>query len=188
MQLQGLTSSGEFSSEARDGKTKRHGFFTVPRSLPSRLGRSAAALTRSAWSSSAAGCFSAFSSCDARLFTGEFVRGSFLVRRASAFRGDRALRLRIHRRKSARCLTSVARAPRFSSSVAAPAHSSSASPASAPLVHPLILVVAIVCHYRSPAAIFEFNDAAAGRAPRERWAGRSETVVCRIFLCASARP
>jgi hypothetical protein len=27
------------------------------------------------------------------------------------------------------------------------------------------LVVALVCHYRSPAAIFEFNDAAAGRSP-----------------------
>jgi hypothetical protein len=26
------------------------------------------------------------------------------------------------------------------------------------------LVVALVCHYRSPAAIFEFNDAGAGRA------------------------
>ena len=175
-----------FSTGARSGKTKRHGFFAVPRSLPSRLGRLAAAMARSARSSSATGCFSAFSSGDARLFTGEFVRRSLLVCCASTFRRDRALRLRVHRRKSARCLANVARATRFCSAVVAPAHSTAStatsdSSASAPLVHPLILVVPLVCHYRSPAAIFELNDAAAGRAPRERWAGRSETVVCRIF-------
>jgi hypothetical protein len=151
-----------------DSERKRRGTaFTVPRSLPSRLGRSAAALVCSARSSSAARCFSAFSSGDACLFTGEFVRGSLLVRGASTFRCNRALSLRVHRRKSAGCLADVTRAARFSSAVIATAHSTTSTSdhsASAPLVHPLILVVALVCHYRSPAAIFEFNDAAAGRA------------------------
>src|SRR5256885_10260557 len=147
-------------------KKRRGTAFTVPRSLPSRLGRSAGALTCSARPSSAARCFSPFPSRDARFFTGEFVRRSFLVRRTSAFRRDSALCLRIHCCKSAGCLADVARATRFSSTVVAPAYataSTSDSTASAPLVHPLVLVVPLVCHYRSPAAIFEFNDAAAGR-------------------------
>jgi hypothetical protein len=96
------------------------------------------------------------------------VRRSFLVRRASAFRRDRALCLRVHRRKSARCLADVARTARFSSTVVAPAHSAASAAdaaAPAPLVHPFVLVVSLVCHYRSPAAIFEFNNAAAERTP-----------------------
>lgn len=135
----------------------------MPPFAPSRLGRSAVALTRSARPSSTARCFSAFSSGDPCLFTGEFVRRSFLVCRPSAFRCDSALCLRVHRRKSARCLADIARNTRF---VAAPAHSvasTSDSVPSAPLVHPFVLVVALVCHYRSPAAIFEFNDAVTGR-------------------------
>jgi hypothetical protein len=136
----------------------------VPPFAPSRLGRSACALTRSARSPSTARCFSAFSSGDPRLFTGEFVRRSFLVRRAPTFRRDRALCLRIHRRKSAGCLSDVARTTRFWSTVVAPARCA-ASAASASLVHPFVLVVTLVCHYRSPAAIFEFNDAATERTP-----------------------
>jgi hypothetical protein len=95
------------------------------------------------------------------------VRGSFLVRRASAFRRDRALCLRIHCSKSAGCLADVARTTRFSSTIVATNYSTAStadSTASAPLVHPFVLVVALVCHYRSPAANFEFNDTAAGRA------------------------
>jgi len=136
-----------------------------PRSLPSRLGRSATALTFSVRPSSTARCFSTFPSGDPRLLAGEFVRRSFLVRRASTFRCDRSLGLRVHRRKPARCLADVARTARF---VAAPAHSAASIPdsaASAPLVHSFILVVVLVCHYRSPAAIFELNDAATGRTP-----------------------
>jgi hypothetical protein len=170
MQLQGPVSDIVFSSARQETRT-RHGF-TVPRSLPSRLGRSVAALARSAWSSSAARCFSTFSSRDARLFTSEFVRGSLLVRCASALRRDRALCLRVHRCKSTRSLANITGAPRFSTTVIAPAHaatstSTSGSAASASLVHPLLLVVPLVCHYRSPAAIFELNDAAAGRTPRD---------------------
>jgi hypothetical protein len=121
-------------------------------------------LARSA-SPSTTRCFSAFSSRDPRLFTGEFVRGSFLVRRSSTLRRDRALRLRVHCRKSAGSLADVAGTTRFSSTVVAPARSTASSSASASLVHSFVLVVAFVCHYRSPAAIFEFNDAAAGRTP-----------------------
>jgi hypothetical protein len=94
------------------------------------------------------------------------VRGSFLVRRASTLRRDRALCLRVHCRKSAGSLANVARTTRFSSTVVAPAHSTaSISTASASLVHSFVLVVALVCHYRSPAGIFELNDAAAERTP-----------------------
>jgi hypothetical protein len=126
----------------------------VPLSLPSRLGRSAA-LTCSARSSSAARCFSTLSPSDPRLFTGEFVRRSFLVRRASTFRRDRALCLWVHRCKSAGCLADVARATKFSSTVIAPAHPTACTPdyaASASLIHSFLLVVPLVCHYRSPAA------------------------------------
>lgn len=160
MQLQGRTISVDKNDGAR--------LSPCPRSLPPRLSRSAAALIWSARSSPTAGCFSAFSSRDPRLFTREFVRRSFLVCRASTFRRDGALCLRVHCRKSARCLADVARTTRFSSTVVAPAHSTactSNSAASASLVHPFVLVVSLVCHYRSPAAIFEFNDAAAGRPP-----------------------
>ncbi len=153
-------------AERSRGKKRRGTAFTVPLSLPSRLGRSAA-LTCSARSSSAARCFSTFSPSDPRLFTGEFVRRSFLVRRASTFRRDRALCLWVHRRKSAGCLADVARATKFSSTVVAPAHSTASTSdyaTSAPLVHSFLLVVPLVCHYRSPAAIFEVNDTAAGRA------------------------
>jgi hypothetical protein len=145
MQLQGRTISE---------KKRRGTIFIVPRSIPSRLGRSAVALVCSARSPSTARCFAALSSSHARLFTGEFVRRSFLVCRSSAFRRDRALRLRVHRRKSARCLADVARTTRFSI-VVAPAHSaaSTSAAASAPLVDPFVLVVTLVCHYRSPAAI-----------------------------------
>jgi hypothetical protein len=150
------------SKAERFRREKRRGTaLTVPPFAPSRLGRSAGALTCSARSPSTARCFSAFSSGDPRLFAGEFVRRSFLVRRASTFRRDRALCLRVHRRKSAWCLADVAHTTRFCPTVVAPARSD----ASAPLVHPVVLVVTLVCHYRSPAAIFEFNDAATGRTP-----------------------
>jgi hypothetical protein len=109
------------------------------------------------------------------------VRRSFLVCRASTFRRDRALRLWIHRRKSARCLADVARTARF---VVAPAHSTafnSDSAAPAPLVDPFVLVVPLVCHYRSPAAIFEFNDAVTLDTHRISAGGSSEAVVCQIL-------
>ncbi len=159
---------GTCNSKADFGKKRQGTAFTVPRSLPSRLGRLAAALTCSARSSSTARCFAAFSSRDARLFTGEFVRRSLLVCRASTLRRDRALCLWVHCRKSAWCLADVARATRFSCTVVAPAQSTAStsdSAASASLVYSFVLVVPLVCHYRSPAAIFEFNDAAAGRTP-----------------------
>jgi hypothetical protein len=55
----------------------------------------------------AAGCFTTLSSRDSGLFTREFVRGSFLVGGAPTFRSDCALRLRIHRRESARRLATL---------------------------------------------------------------------------------
>jgi hypothetical protein len=128
----------------------------VPRSLPSRLGRLAVTSARRAGPASATRCFAALSSGNARLFAGEFVRCSFLVRRASTLGCDRALCLRIHRGKSAWRLAAhgarVSRVPSAVISVSArPASAStphSAGPAS--LVHSLPLVVGLVRHYRSP--------------------------------------
>jgi hypothetical protein len=138
-------------------------------------------LTCSARPSPTARCFSAFSSRNPRFLTGEFVCGSFLVRGTSTFRRDGALCLRVHRRKSAGCLADVARVTRFSSTVVAPAHSTASnSDSAAPLVHPAVLVVSLVCHYWSPAGIFELMTPPLNvhRAP-VGWS--SETVVCRIF-------
>jgi hypothetical protein len=171
MQLQGRT----ISPEKRRGTA-----FTVPRSLPSRLGRSAVALPRSA-SPSTTRCISTFSSRDPRLFTREFVRGSFLVRRASTLRRDRALCLRVHCSKSTGSLANVARITRFSSTVVAAAQSTASnSIASGSLVHSFVLVVSLVCHYRSPAGILELMTPPlkVHRVPVGR---SSEAVVCRIF-------
>jgi hypothetical protein len=177
MQLQGRTILPE--------KTTGHGFrrapFAASLSLPSRLGRSGIARARSAPPSTTR-CFSAFSSRDARFFTGEFVRGSFLVRRASTFRRDRALCLRVHCRKSAGSFADVAGTARFSCAVTAAAHSTAAnSTASASLVHSFVLVVAVICHYRSPAAIFEFNDACRWTYTGFRWAGRAKQSSAGYF-------
>ena len=98
---------------------------SVPRSTPSRLGRLAVTAARRARSTAAARCFTTFSSSNARLFTREFVRGSFLVRGASALGGDCSLCLRIHRRESAwRLSTHAASAPRIRSAVASTAAAS----------------------------------------------------------------
>jgi hypothetical protein len=125
----------------------------VPLSSLSQPGRLATAGIRRAGPAPPARCFAALPPGNARLFTGEFVRGSFLVRRASALGRDCALCLRIHRGKSAwRLSADAARASRFGSAViSAYARSASASSTrSASLVHSIPLVVGLVRHYRSP--------------------------------------
>jgi hypothetical protein len=120
--------------------------------------RSAAGVAgaRRARPSTAARCFTALSSGDARLFAGEFVRSSFLVRRASTLGRYCPLGLWIHCGESAwRLATGAARTARLRSPVVSIAAGSAAARAAAPgcpasLVHPLPLVVGLVSHYRSP--------------------------------------
>jgi hypothetical protein len=124
---------------------------------------------RGVGSASATGCFTAFPARNARFLAREFVRCSFLVCRASTLRSDRALCLWVHCRKSAWRLATdaagVSRVPTAVVSISAHTAASSArSIVSASLVHSFPLVVRLVRHYRSPAAIFEFElDAVAGR-------------------------
>jgi hypothetical protein len=105
---------------------------------------------------SPARCFAALSPGNARLFTGEFVRRSLLVRCASTLGRDCALCLWIHRGKSAWCFAAHgARVSRVSSAVisvsARPASASTPNSAgSASLVHSIPLVFGLVRHYRSP--------------------------------------
>jgi hypothetical protein len=138
----------------------------VPRSTPYRLVR--LGVTTARRSATAARCFATLPPRDARLFAREFVRGSFLVCRASALGSDCALRLWIHCRKSAGRLatdtTGISRVRSAVVSISARADASSArSIVSASLVHSFPLVVGLVRHYRSPAAIFELSwKAAAG--------------------------
>jgi hypothetical protein len=148
MQLQGLTGT------TRKPQPKRRGTAcTVPLRL-SRSGRLGVTAARRAGPASPARCFAALSPGNARLFTGEFVRRSLLVRCASTLGRDCALCLWIHRGKSAwRLAAHGARVSRVSSAVssvsARPASAStshSAGPAS--LVHSLPLVVGLVRHYR----------------------------------------
>jgi len=140
MQLQGLRTN----EEAR--------FAPVPRSTPFRPGSGRLGATAGAGPASAARCFATFSSRNARLFAGEFVRSPLLVGCASALRRNRALGLGIHRRETARRLTTdtagVSRVRR--AVVSAAVRSASRSAASASLVHPIPLVVRLVRHYRSP--------------------------------------
>jgi hypothetical protein len=104
------------------------------------------------------------------------VCSSFLVRGAPAFCRDRALRLRIHCRESARSLpthrsSAASIHSTFTSRSACSARSAQAAAAtytgaSAPLVHSSLLGVSLVCHYQSPAAISELiRDAAAEETP-----------------------
>jgi len=110
------------------------------------------------------------------------VGGSFLVRRASAFRGDRALGLRIHRRKSTRCLSDGPDIAQFPATVSSSfAGSFAYSADSAPLVQSSALVVSLVCHYPSPAAIFELKvPAPRSHRVRDRQ-GWSEAGISRVF-------
>jgi hypothetical protein len=138
----------------------------VPRSTPYRLGR--LGVTTARGSATAARCFATLSSRDARLFARKFVRGSFLVCRASTLGSDCALRLRIHCRESAWRLatdtTGISRVRSAVVSISARADSSARSIVSASLVHSFPLVVGLVRHYRSPCRDFEFElEAAAGR-------------------------
>jgi hypothetical protein len=152
-----LSRHSEFGPE----KTKRHG--EIRASFASvRLRRSVVVVARFARPATAAGCFTTLSSRDSGLFAREFVRGSFLVGGAPTFRRDCALRLRIHRRESAgslathtagiACLRSALSSRPADRSTAA-SHSAAAH---ASFVHPVPFVVGLVCHYPSPAAIFEF--------------------------------
>jgi len=139
----------------------------VPRSTPYRLDR--LGVTTARRSATAARCFATLSPRDARLFAREFVRGSFLVCRASALGSDCALRLRIHCRKSAWRLatdtTGISRVRSAVVSISARAYASSArSIVSASLVHSFPLVVGLVRHYRSPCRDIGVElEAAAGR-------------------------
>jgi hypothetical protein len=113
----------------------------------------------SARPASATRSFSAFPSGDSCFFAGEFVRRSFLVRRAATFRRDRALGLRIHCCESTRRLSyrSAAIIPFTSyavgisdsltgiASFADPAATTAASSAS--LVHEISSRVGLVCHF-----------------------------------------
>jgi hypothetical protein len=149
------------------GKTKRHGELRAPFAFV-RFGRSGSAFVLSARPATAAGCFTTFSSRYSCLFAREFVRGSFLVGGTPTLGSDRALRLGIHRRESARSLsTRAARIPRLHSAVSSRAAYGGAISAprsvaaSASLVHHIPVVVGLVCHYPSPPQIFELARAAA---------------------------
>ena len=138
MQLQGLTNA------------KGHGLI-VPLSILSGVGCLGVGVARGGGPSPSAGCFTTFPSGDARLFTREFVRRPFLMRRTSTLGGDCALRLRIHGRESARCLaTDTARSSRIHSAVVSASASPSCSARSASLVHSFPLGIGLVRHYRSP--------------------------------------
>ena len=140
-------------------KTKRHGVIRAPfASVP--FGRSTIVFVPSARPATATGCLTALSSRDSGLFAGEFVRGPFLVGGPSTFRSDCALRLRIHRRESAWSLATRATgawlrfAPNSRSAHDSVDSFARSAATSAPLIHPDLLVVGMVCHYQSPAAIF----------------------------------
>ena len=156
MQLQGLT------------RTKRHGLHRAFSSV-SRAGRLAVVSARRGGSASTPRCFTTLSSGNARLFSGEFVRRSFLMRCASALGSDCALCLRIHRGKSAWRLAAhgarVSRVPSAVISVSArPASASTSHSArSASLVHSLPLFVGLVRHYRSP--LPRYSNVSRSRLP-----------------------
>jgi len=143
-------------------KTKRHGEIRAPFAFV-RPGRSVVVVAPFARPTSPAGCFATLSSRDSGLFAREFVRGSFLVGGAPTFRRDCALRLRIHCRESAgslathtaciACLRSALSSRPADRSTASASYSAAAN---ASVFHPVPFVVCLVCHYRSPAAIFEF--------------------------------
>ena len=165
----------------RGGETTRHGFHRASLALPAK-GRSTSIVIRSARPASTARCFSALSSSDACFFAGEFMCGSFLVRCASALGGNRPLRLRIHRRKSTRGFSDGTAIARVSDAIAPPVAGSFVQSAdSVSLVQPVPMVVCLVCHYPSPAAIFELKVPAAARSSRERRTGRSEAGISRVL-------
>jgi hypothetical protein len=155
------------AGEIQDGnavrkKTKRHG--EIRASFASvRLEQSVVAVVRFARPSTTARCFTTLSTRDSGLFTRELVRGSFLVGGAPTLRSDCALRLGIHRCESAgslatntaciACLSSALSSRPADRSTTSASHSAAAY---ATLFHPVPFVVGLVCHYRSPAAIFEF--------------------------------
>src|ERR1700680_506291 len=155
------------SSEIQDSnavrkKTKRHG--EIRASFASvRPEQSVVAVVRFARPSTHARCFTTLSTRDSGLFTRDRVRGSFLVGGAPTLRSDCALRLRIHRCESAgslathtaciACLRSALSSRPADRSTTSASHSAAAYAA---LFHPVPFLVGLVCHYRSPAAIFEF--------------------------------
>ncbi len=180
MQLQGPMARGCLSLPRRR-KTTRHGFHRASLALPAK-GRSTSILIRSARPASTARCFSALPSSDACFFAGEFMGGSFLVRCAPALGGNRTLRLRIHRRKSARGFSDGPAIARVSAAIAPSVAGSFVHSAdSVSLVQPVPLVVCLVCHYPSPAAIFELKVPTAARSSRERRTGRSEAGISRVL-------
>ena len=115
--------------------------------------------------------FAALATSDPRFLTGEFVGSAFLVSGASTFGGNRALRLRIHRRESTRSFSAHATTAACIRSAVVPTSVIRASAprqcavvshgtvgaASAPLVHSFPLVVSLICHYPSPAANSSVN-------------------------------
>jgi hypothetical protein len=127
-------------------KTKRHG--QVRASFASvRFGRSIV-FVLSARPATAAGCFTTFSSRDSGLFAREFVRGSFLVGGAPTLGSDCALRLGIHCRESAGSLSTRTACTTFRSALSSVHRATSASIISSdPLVHHVLSVVSLVCHY-----------------------------------------
>lgn len=143
---------------------------TVPRSFPSRPGRLAVTAGRRAGPASSPRCFATLSPGNARLFAGEFMRCSLLVRRAPTLGRDCALCLRIHRGKSTRRLaTDATLASRVGAAIVSSAGAASASTSrstpSASLVHALPLVIGLVRHYRSPCRDFRLSvDAALGHS------------------------
>jgi len=151
------------------------------------VGRSTIAVVSSARPATAAGCFTAFSSRDSGLFAREFVRGSFLVGGPPTLRSDCALRLGIHRRESAGSLaTHTVRTPRLHLALdSRSAHGSVArsdTATSASLVHPIPLVVGLVCHYKSPTVIFEFVSRGCSTSILEWWIVRSAVPRLNEFL------
>ena len=164
-------------------KTKRHG--EIRASFASvRPEQSVVAVVRFARPSTTARCFTTLSTRDSGLFTRELVRGSFLVGGAPTLRSDCALRLRIHRCESAgslathtaciACLRSALSSRPADRSTTSASHSAAAYAA---LFHPVPFVVGLVCHYRSPAAIFEFvSRGRGGNSPGERWIVRGRAA------------
>jgi hypothetical protein len=134
MQLQGR-SPGLVMLDSM-GKATRHGFHRASLALPAK-GRSTSILIHSARPASTARCFSPFSSSDTRFLAREFMSGSFLVRGASALRGDRTLCLRIHRCKPARRFSYGASTARISTVVTSFVRSFVDSAHSAPLLKPV---------------------------------------------------
>jgi len=134
---------------------------------------------RSARAAAAARCLATLSSRDSSFLAREFVGSSFLVRGASAFRCDCALRLRIHCRESARSLatyasgvaginTAIIPVSADVSIVAAKGAAACASGSvvpSAPLVHSVLLVDRLVCHYSISCRNFEFEEGANAGHP-----------------------